>query len=285
MLQYAISAAESRRPSRKPCRLVMGLFLAAAVAGCSGGDGQLQQAKEPKGARQQAAEPQLTEKFQRLEAADRKALRDNHRSPTGGIALVRKMVARTLTGAGQIRRSHAARTKAEAHWRRAADLDPENMLARASLLALYASEGKTGEALKFFEQLAERQPDSAVNHYFLGQLYARLIHRRDGLLRAGAVRLRRRRRRGHLLRQRCTALGNQGRRAAEKRPLPQRRRRGPLRARAGRPDRDDHRGQGRERLGQVTQPVYWEGRGDRAPAAGGRRFLAPMVPPSTSVRS
>lgn len=119
---------------------------------------------------------QYRKRFQELELVDRKALSDRNvqEDTLSGLPKVRETVAKTYTGAAQIYYAHKDSSKAEALWRRAATLDPQNMLCRSALVALYRQQNRTADALKLFEQLAETQPESGMNHFQLGNIHARL---------------------------------------------------------------------------------------------------------------
>ena len=133
-----------------------GLFTACARLG------QQDQAKE------------YQQRFMELEAADRKALRDNERDPVTGLARVNQSTARTLTGAGQVSAAHGDIDSAVRFCQRAASLDPENVAARSGLVALYRARNQVDDAVAYFQQLAKAQPENTLNYYFVGNLHADL---------------------------------------------------------------------------------------------------------------
>jgi tetratricopeptide (TPR) repeat protein len=116
------------------------------------------------------------EQFQKLEAVDRRALTDRsaQQDTLTGLPLVRKTVARTLFGAGQIYRTHGQTEKAAELFRQAAALDADSPPYRAALEALYVQRNALAEGVSVFEQLAREQPENSLNYYFLGRLYMRL---------------------------------------------------------------------------------------------------------------
>jgi tetratricopeptide (TPR) repeat protein len=116
------------------------------------------------------------QQFVKLEAVDRGTLTDRNaeEDTLSGLALVRKTVARTFFGAGQVYRVHEQSDKAAELFRKAASLDSENLMYRATLEALYVQGKKLTEGLAAFEQLAKEQPDNRLNQLFLGRMYGRL---------------------------------------------------------------------------------------------------------------
>lgn len=125
---------------------------------------------------QQEEADRYRKRFLELEALDRKALTDRNvgEDTLSGLPTVREAVAKTYMGAAQIYHGHKDLQKAEELWRKAATLDPNNTPCRAALMALYMQQGRGADALKLFQQLAKQQPDSGINHFYLGSLYAGL---------------------------------------------------------------------------------------------------------------
>jgi len=115
------------------------------------------------------------QRFRELEAQDRKTLTEENRqgSTLSGLPLVRGVVAKTCTGAGQVYQKQGRLGRAEDLWRRAAEIDPDDMMCRAQLMALLRGQNRERDTQKLFEQLVEQQPAAAANHYFLGVLHAR----------------------------------------------------------------------------------------------------------------
>jgi tetratricopeptide (TPR) repeat protein len=119
------------------------------------------------------------DRFLELEAADRASLRSDKQSETGGLELVRRATARTLTGAGQVLASKRDLSGAVKLWQRAALLDPDNMSARQGILAVYRARRRPEGALSFFRRLTESQPDNTLNYYLIGDLQASAGRTRD----------------------------------------------------------------------------------------------------------
>lgn len=116
------------------------------------------------------------EQFLKLEAIDRQTLTDRsaREDTLTGLPMVRKTVARTLFGAAQIHRVHKQAGKAADLFRRSAVLDAENPMYRAALEAFYVQRNAPADGLRVFQQLAAEQPESSLNHFFLGRLQGRL---------------------------------------------------------------------------------------------------------------
>lgn len=146
---------------------VFGLFTASARLG---------QSEEAAGHR---------ERFLKLEAIDRRTLTDRsaRKETLTGLPLVRRTVARTFFGAGQIYGLHEQTEKAAELLLRAAALDPDNAASRAALEGLYVKSDALDEALKAFGELAAGQPENSLNYLFLGRLHGRL-HRFEAAERA-----------------------------------------------------------------------------------------------------
>ncbi len=121
---------------------------------------------------QQDEAARYMKQFKQLEASDRKAAADRNVGEEGlsGLPMVRKLVAKTYTGAAQVYRAHKDYAKVEQLMRAAARLDPNNAACRVALMELYMQRGREPDALNFFHQLAREQPDNGVNYFYLGQL-------------------------------------------------------------------------------------------------------------------
>jgi tetratricopeptide (TPR) repeat protein len=118
------------------------------------------------------------EQFLKLEAIDRRALTDRsaQEDTLTGLPLVRKTVARTVFGSAQIYRVHKEAGKAAELYRKSATLDADSPVYRAALEAHYVQRNALAEGVTVFEQLAVEQPESSLNHLFLGRLHSRLDH-------------------------------------------------------------------------------------------------------------
>jgi len=116
------------------------------------------------------------ERFLELEAVDRQTLTDRsaREDVLTGLPLVRKTVARTLFGAAQIYGLHGQAAKAAEFTFKAALLDDEAPLYRATLEAMVVRRNAAAEGVRLFEQLALAQPENGLNHLFLGRLHERL---------------------------------------------------------------------------------------------------------------
>jgi tetratricopeptide (TPR) repeat protein len=114
----------------------------------------------------------MRSRFERLKA-DALEARIAGDAETDDEARIRRTVAETLARAGGIYRGHEQARPAEAHFRRAAELDPENVIARMELVMLYRAEERIEEAVEVCERLAELQPESAAVFLQLASLHAR----------------------------------------------------------------------------------------------------------------
>lgn len=115
------------------------------------------------------------QRFRELEAQDQKVLTEDNRggSTLNGLVHTRRVVAKTYLGAGQVYQKHGRLKRAEDLWRRAAEIDPDDMMCRAQLLVLFQQQKRGQDTQKLFEQLIEQQPTAAANYYFLGTLHLR----------------------------------------------------------------------------------------------------------------
>jgi len=116
------------------------------------------------------------EQFLKLEAIDRQALTDRsaQEDTLTGLPMVRRTVARTFFGAAQIYRVHKQAGKSAELFRKSAALDADNPMYRAALEAHYVQGNALAGGVRVFEQLASEQPESSLNHLFLGRLHGRL---------------------------------------------------------------------------------------------------------------
>lgn len=114
--------------------------------------------------------------FQKLEAADRQALtgRGAQEETLTGLPMVRKTVARTFFGAGQVHQVHGQSGKAAAFFRKAATLDADSPTYRAALEAHYVRGKALADGVRAFKELVAEQPGNSLNHFFLGRLLGRL---------------------------------------------------------------------------------------------------------------
>lgn len=115
-------------------------------------------------------------KFEELEAADRRTLSDRSakEETLTGLPMVRKTVARTLFGAGQVYRASEKMELATDLFRQASTLDVDSPIYRAALEGAYVRRKAFAEGLQTFQQLAAEQPENPFNPLFIGRLHVRL---------------------------------------------------------------------------------------------------------------
>lgn len=115
------------------------------------------------------------EQFLKLESIDRNSLTDRsgEEDTLSGMSMVRETVARTLFGAAQIHQSQGANADAGRLFQRAASLHPDNFPFRSALEAFYVQRNEVAAGVRGFEQLVAEQPNSVLNHYFLGRMETR----------------------------------------------------------------------------------------------------------------
>lgn len=94
-------------------------------------------------------------------------------------------VAHTHTDVGRVYRAHGSDQRSEELWRRAAALDPGNVVARLELSTLYAEKGREAEATKVLEDLRQTSPSNPEVFFRLGILYARSGRRAEALRALG----------------------------------------------------------------------------------------------------
>jgi len=116
------------------------------------------------------------ERFLELEAADRQTLTDRSARDDvlSGLPLVRQTVARTFFGAAQIYGAHNQQAKAAEFTLKAALLDEDAPVYRATLETMFVRRNAPAHGVRLFEQLATAQPQNGLNHFFLGRLHERL---------------------------------------------------------------------------------------------------------------
>ena len=86
---------------------------------------------------------------------------------------LRHILVFTLADAGRACYALKDYKRAETLWRKAAMLDPEDVVCRHSLLELYDKQGRYDDALLICRALCERQPKNAEHWYNLGLFEAR----------------------------------------------------------------------------------------------------------------
>jgi tetratricopeptide (TPR) repeat protein len=119
---------------------------------------------------------QFRDQFQKLEAIDRRSLRDRSTQEDSmtGLPAVRETVGRTFFGAAQLFQLHDQPGKAAELFRKAAGLDPSNPVYRSALEAHFVRRNELPQGAAVFEQLVSERPADALNYYYLGRMRARL---------------------------------------------------------------------------------------------------------------
>ena len=113
------------------------------------------------------------ERFQRIRSEEERASSARRRAEPDRVWAAR-VLADTLRAAGVLYAADGAWWKAERHWRRAAALDPKNVLCRQHLVDLLVQLRRTDEAIPFCEQLRTIDPKNPTYHLNTGVLLARV---------------------------------------------------------------------------------------------------------------
>jgi len=113
------------------------------------------------------------EKFKSLRAEEDAAVSQRRKTAFNRDWAIQTLT-RTLTGAGVVYNHNGEPKKAEAHWRRAAELDAKSRACRHALVDLYTQQGRAGEAIEICGQLLQAYPKIADYHLRTGLLYVRL---------------------------------------------------------------------------------------------------------------
>lgn len=90
------------------------------------------------------------------------------------LQITRQSLALTHTAIGWVYAESGEASKAEATWRRAAELDPSHTACRFHLLMLLQQAGRNPEALRLCEELIRLEPANAFHRLNLGNLQVRL---------------------------------------------------------------------------------------------------------------
>lgn len=96
------------------------------------------------------------------------------RAQFSSLRTTRQSLALTHTTIGWVYSDHGDLAKAEALWRRAAEVDPANTACRFHLLMLCQRAGRNREALQVCEEMIQAEPTNAFHRISLGNLYTRL---------------------------------------------------------------------------------------------------------------
>ena len=86
---------------------------------------------------------------------------------------VRRTAAFSHAAAGRVYADHGAWAKAEAHWQRAALLDPKEVLARTDLVRLYERQERIPDVLRLLQELREIEPRNPLHAARLGSVQLR----------------------------------------------------------------------------------------------------------------
>ena len=117
-------------------------------------------------------EDQATNHFERFSALKRESdlqARDV-RSNYNTVILTRQSVAKTHTDVGRVYMVQGLAPEAEGLWRRAAALDPTNILCRLQLAVHCQRSNRNPEALRYYEEIARLDPSDALVHLNLGRV-------------------------------------------------------------------------------------------------------------------
>ncbi|UCG57761.1 MAG: tetratricopeptide repeat protein [Phycisphaerales bacterium] len=113
------------------------------------------------------------QKFKELEAEDRKAGR-HWRQVLDPLRGTRVSVAHTHTDVGRVYHAHGHVDRAKQLWQEAATLDPNNIVCRFELAALYMREQRPLDALRLHEELTRIDPENGVSYFLIGTISAQL---------------------------------------------------------------------------------------------------------------
>jgi protein O-GlcNAc transferase len=123
------------------------------------------------GQREQAST--YRQQFKAVEEKEREVAREK-RATYDPLALTRASVAHTHTDVGRVLQVNEQMASAEQLWRRAAQLDPNNVACRFSLADYYFRANRFAEARPWYEQIIRIQPDNGVAYFFLGHIHEKL---------------------------------------------------------------------------------------------------------------
>ncbi|MFV1964838.1 MAG: tetratricopeptide repeat protein [Pirellulaceae bacterium] len=123
---------------------------------------------------------QYLETFRSLAAVNHEALVQEKRAYVDS-SMLRELLATTLVESARVYRGRGSTARAEAMWRAAADLQPENPASQYELLKLYEIQHRDLDALEIGEHLCRVQPGAPDHWLFVGLLYYRLDRYDDAL--------------------------------------------------------------------------------------------------------
>jgi len=120
------------------------------------------------GQREQASAYQ--QRFKEVEEKERERARES-RAGYDSLKLTCASVAHTHTDVARVLQVNEQMALAEQLWRRAAQLDPDNVACRFHLADHYLRANRLDEALTWYAQVLRRQPDNGVAYFFMGDIY------------------------------------------------------------------------------------------------------------------
>jgi tetratricopeptide (TPR) repeat protein len=113
------------------------------------------------------------EKFRKLKADERKGLK-GRKTQYDDFIETQKGAAITYVNVGRMYRDDGKLHKAEELLKKAAGLDPDNVLCFLELASLYQANGQLSKALQMHKKVGEIEPDNAIYRFRIGILSAQL---------------------------------------------------------------------------------------------------------------
>jgi len=114
------------------------------------------------------------QKFKQLEAAGQAAGR-HWRHTYDPLKLTRESTAHTHTDVGRVYLAHGSARDAERFWRRAAEIDANNVDCRFHLASLRQRQGRLSAAIELYGQIIESDPNSGVAFLLRGNVRLRQV--------------------------------------------------------------------------------------------------------------
>ncbi|UCG59585.1 MAG: tetratricopeptide repeat protein [Phycisphaerales bacterium] len=114
-----------------------------------------------------------SQRFKELKAEARKAVK-GRKVEYDDFAVTQKSAAVTYIKAGQLYQDAGELHEAEELLKRAAGLDPENVVCFLGLASLYQKSGQPSKALQMYKKIREIQPESPISYLMIGILSAHL---------------------------------------------------------------------------------------------------------------
>jgi len=116
---------------------------------------------------------QYRERFKELEVESRKAGR-HWRQVFDPLRVTRESLAHTCTDIGRVYQAQGYTNRAEQLLQRAATVDPNNLVCRFELTALYQQTRRLSDALGICEQITDIEPENGANYLTIGNVNSRL---------------------------------------------------------------------------------------------------------------